>query len=85
MYQPPPLQGRSLLAGVNALYRAYETRRPASQRVLEDPYADQFVERDWRVQIIRYGRLVIYPLWRVIEQLQTVHCIRHRSVDELLL
>ena len=85
MYQPPPLQGRSLLAGVNALYRAHETRRPPAERVLVDPFADPFVERDWRIQLIRYGRLVVFPLWRVVDQLQTVHVIRHRTVDELLL
>ncbi len=75
---------RSLVAGANALFRWSESRR-AVPRILEDPLAGLFAERDLRVAAIRYGRFLLPPLGRMIEELQTVHCVRHRSIDELVL
>lgn len=76
---------RSLVAGVNALFRAVESRKPAGARILSDPWAGLFAERDPRVQSVRWARLALPPLRRMVDQLQTVHCVRHRSIDELCL
>ncbi|MBI3558006.1 MAG: class I SAM-dependent methyltransferase [Deltaproteobacteria bacterium] len=76
---------RSLLAGVNALYRAAESARVQKGRILTDPYADALSERSLRINLIRYGRFALPMLWRTIDELQTAHCVRHRAVDELIL
>lgn len=77
--------GRSLVAGVNALFRAAETLRPEGERILEDAFAHLLAERDPRVRAVRYGRFAVPPLFTMVDQLQTVHCVRHRSLDELIL
>jgi methyltransferase (TIGR00027 family) len=76
---------RSLVAGVNALFRSIEAEREQKERVLFDPHARIFGETHWLVSIIRALRFVWPPLARLIDQLQTVHCVRHRSIDELIL
>lgn len=76
---------RSLVAGANALFRAAESRRAPDARILHDPFAHLFAESDPRVLAIRYGRFLALPLWAQIDALQTVHCVRHRAVDELIL
>lgn len=73
---------RSLIAGANAWFRAAESQR--SDRILDDPWAVHLAERDPRVQAIRFGRFVIPPLRREIEELQAAHCVRHRAIDELV-
>ncbi|MCK6549471.1 class I SAM-dependent methyltransferase [Myxococcota bacterium] len=75
---------RSLVAGVNALFRARESSRP-SGRVLDDPFAAHLAEQDPRVLALRYGRFVAPGLRGMIDELQTAHCVRHRAVDELVL
>ena len=77
--------GRSLIAGANALFRAKETTRPAATRILEDRFAAGLAERDPRISLVRAARFAIPPLHRVIDQLQTAHCVRHRAIDELVL
>ena len=76
---------RSLIAGVNALLRAKESARPEGSRIVVDPFAERFVERDLRVRALRLLRYVVPPLRRTIDELQTAHCVRHRAIDELLL
>jgi methyltransferase (TIGR00027 family) len=76
---------RSLVAGANALFRAKETSRPASSRILEDRFAARLAERDPRISLVRAARFAIPPLFRAIDELQTAHCVRHRAIDELLL
>lgn len=53
--------------------------------MLFDPYARIFGETYWLVSVIRALRFVLPPLGRLVDELQTVHCVRHRSIDELLL
>jgi methyltransferase (TIGR00027 family) len=76
---------RSLVAGVNALFRANESRRPEGQRLLLDTFAGVLAERDPRVLAIRYARVASADLRRIVDELQTAHCVRHRAIDELLL
>jgi methyltransferase (TIGR00027 family) len=76
---------RSLVAGANALFRAAESKRPSHDRILEDPWASYLAEDDLMIHAIRYARFVLPPLARAIDELQTAHCVRHRSIDELLL
>lgn len=77
--------GRSLVAGANAMFRASESRRPPSSRILDDPFARRFEERDLRVLAVRAARHLLPPLRRLLAELQTVHCVRHRAIDELVL
>jgi methyltransferase (TIGR00027 family) len=76
---------RSLVAGVNALFRSRESQGPPDERLLYDPYARLFGERHPLVFGLRALRLLVPPLRRLIEELQTAHCVRHRSIDELCL
>jgi hypothetical protein len=76
--------GRSLVAGVNAMFRAAESRRREG-RILDDPFAARFAERDARVRAIRAARGFVPGLARLLEELQTAHCIRHRAIDALCL
>ena len=76
---------RSLVAGANALFRAKETARAPASRILEDRWAGALAERDPRIQAIRFARFLVPPLHRSIDELQTAHCVRHRSIDELIL
>jgi len=83
---PPGQNGpRSLVAGANALFRANESLRAPGDRILNDPFASLFAEGDPRVAAIRFARFAVPSLGRMIEELQAVHCIRHRSIDELVL
>lgn len=77
-------RSRSRVAGVNALFRAKETARSADARVLIDPFARLFIEQSPVVWAIRLLRFVIPPLQRLVWELQTVHCVRHASVDALV-
>lgn len=74
---------RSLIAGANAWFRAAETLR--RDRILDDPYAKELVDRDARIQAVRFGRFVVPPLRRSIEELQAAHCVRHAAIDRLVL
>jgi methyltransferase (TIGR00027 family) len=76
---------RSLTAEINAFFRARETRRAEPQRILADEWAHALHPADLRFQAIRYARFVIPPLNNLVEELQTAHCVRHASVDKLLL
>ncbi len=75
---------RSLVAGVNALFRREERRLPVEQRLVDDPYAGLLVERDPVVMAIGLLRFVIAPLRRAIDELRTAHGVRHASVDGLI-
>lgn len=74
---------RSLVAGVNALFRARETARRHG-RVLDDPWAGALAEKDPRVLAIRFVRFVVPPLLRTVSELQTAHVVRHRAIDVLV-
>jgi methyltransferase (TIGR00027 family) len=73
----------SAIAGVNALFRMKETER--NDAILADPFARRFADDRWLVQAIRFGRFAVPPLLRVVEELQAAHCVRHKSIDELVL
>jgi methyltransferase (TIGR00027 family) len=81
----PAPGGRSLIAAANALFRAKESVLPEERRLLFDPWARCFVEWDPRINLVRYLRFVLPPLGRAIDRLQAAHCVRHRTIDELLL
>jgi methyltransferase (TIGR00027 family) len=70
---------------VNALFRSREAAAPAAARVLFDPYAHLFAERHPLVAALRGLRWLLPPLRRLIDELQTAHCVRHRSIDQLCL
>ncbi len=76
---------RSRVAGVNALFRANESKRPDAERLLEDTFASALSERDARVSAIRYARFFSPDLRRLVDQLQVAHCVRHRAIDVLML
>jgi methyltransferase (TIGR00027 family) len=75
---------RSLVASANALFRMDETRRPEAERILADPWAEHLAE-GFVLKLLRYARFVLPPLQRAVRELQTAHCVRHRSIDELTL
>jgi methyltransferase (TIGR00027 family) len=81
----PAGRARSLIAGANALMRMKETTRPVGERLLSDPFAARLARGEPLLQVVRYARFALPPLYRVIDELQTAHCVRHRSIDELLL
>jgi methyltransferase (TIGR00027 family) len=74
---------RSLIAGANAWFRAAESER--RDPILIDKYAIHLADRDPRVQAVRFGRFVVPPLAREIEELQVAHCVRHAAIDRLVL
>ncbi|MEL6345083.1 MAG: class I SAM-dependent methyltransferase [Myxococcota bacterium] len=75
---------RSLVAGVNALFRDAESRRPPHQRILTDNHARRFVEHHPLIWGLRLLRWFIPPLYREIARLQVAHCTRHRTIDCLV-
>jgi methyltransferase (TIGR00027 family) len=77
------MRRHSLVAGANALFRAKESARP--DRILEDPWAARLGGRDLLVEMLRFARFVVPPLYRMLDALQTVHCVRHASLDRLVL
>ena len=76
---------RSLVAGVNAMFRALETRRRPDERILDDPFAHHFAERDPRVTLLRMARFFLPVLRGLVRELQTAHCVRHRALDALVM
>jgi methyltransferase (TIGR00027 family) len=76
---------RSLIAGVNARFRAQECEYPPESRILEDPWSGYLAEDHLLIEILSYLRYVIPGLWREVEQLRTAHCTRHRAFDALIL
>lgn len=79
------MSARSLVAGVNALFRMAESRLPEAQRVLDDPFAAALGEGHPVVWLIRGVRYLVPPLRRTVEELRTAHCVRHAALDTLLL
>lgn len=75
---------RSLIAGVNALFRREERRLPPERRLVDDPYAAALVEWSPLVAAIRALRLVWPSMRRSVDQLRTAHCVRHASIDALI-
>ena len=69
------------LAGAHALFRSRETSR-RGPRILEDQHAARLADEHLG---LRLGRLALARLHRIVDQLQTAHCVRHRSIDELIL
>jgi methyltransferase (TIGR00027 family) len=80
---PSRRAGRSLVAGVNALFRSREGR--AAVPLIDDPYARLFGEGHPLIWALRALRFALPPLRRLIDELQMAHCVRHRSIDELCL
>lgn len=75
---------RSLVAGVNALFRAVESRAPAEDRILADPYAGRLAEHHAAVWLLRLLRFAVPPLYAAVEAQRIAHCVRHRAVDALV-
>src|SRR5262249_53304396 len=59
--------------------------RPESSRILFDPFARALAGRNPLLHLVRFARFVVPALRHAIDQLQTAHCVRHRSIDELIL
>lgn len=76
--------GRSLIAGINALFRQVETERDEGA-ILKDNFAQYFAERGVVVSVLRVLRLLVPPLKRIVEGLQTVHNVRHCAIDGCIL
>jgi methyltransferase (TIGR00027 family) len=74
----------SVIAGVNALFRMKETAR-RGPRILQDQFASRLADERLLVQALRYTRFAVPPLGRIVDELQTAHCVRHRTIDELVL
>lgn len=74
----------SLIAIANAFFRAQESERPTNARILVDPWAGKLLRSPWRLRAVWALRPVIPGLGRRLEELQTVHCVRHASVDRLI-
>jgi methyltransferase (TIGR00027 family) len=77
------VKSHSLVAGANALFRAKESARP--DHILEDGFAALLGGKDLEVELLRFARFLIPPLFSMVDQLQTVHCVRHASIDQLVL
>ena len=75
----------SLIAQVNAFFRARESLLPAERRILQDAWAAHLHPGTLFFQAIRFARFIFPPLWRLTEALQTAHCVRHAAVDALIL
>lgn len=76
--------GRSLVAGVNALFRREESRLPPAERLLHDPWARWLAETHpavWAIRLLRYG---LPPLRAAVAGQWTAHVVRHRTIDALL-
>jgi methyltransferase (TIGR00027 family) len=76
--------GRSLIAGINALFRQVETDR-ANGAILEDKFARFFAEKGAVVNSLRILRFAIPALNRIVGGLQTVHNVRHCAIDNCIL
>lgn len=53
--------------------------------MIEDRYAAAFKESSAVVWGLRLCSVLFPPLRRLVDELQTAHCVRHRTVDELVL
>lgn len=82
--EPRAMGSRSLVAGINAMFRDIESRRAEGDRILHDPFAAAFAEHDPRVLLVRAARFIVPGLHRLVSELQTAHCIRHRAIDALV-
>jgi methyltransferase (TIGR00027 family) len=82
--QQNKVHGRSLIAGVNALFREMETNK-GEEAILEDHFATYFAERGGVVLAINIARFFLPPLNRVLHSLQTVHNIRHCAIDHCVM
>ena len=60
--------GRSLIAGVNALFREIETNK-GEAAILKDVYEEYYAERGGLVGFLDMARFVIPPLNRILHSL----------------
>ena len=74
----------SQIAIANAFFRARESALPAPDRILDDPFAVALVRSQWRLRALWVLRRIVPGLARLFDELQTVHCVRHASVDALV-
>ncbi len=74
----------SQIAIANAFFRARESALPAPDRILDDPFAVALVRSQWRLRALWVLRRIVPGLGRLFDELQTVHCVRHASVDALV-
>ena len=74
----------SQIAMANAFFRARESARPPGEQILVDPLAERLVRTIWSLQLLWWGRGLVPGMSLLLEQLQTVHCVRHAAVDALV-
>ena len=77
----------SRTASANALLRASDQRWPASERVLDDPYAARFLR--WPLRLLlawwRWGGPLALPLAALAPGARHLVLARHRVIDDALL
>jgi methyltransferase (TIGR00027 family) len=76
---------RSLIAGANAWFRAYQTPELRKHEVLDDPWAGLLADRDPRLLLVWLIGKLVPRVGRVVTELTHAHCIRHRTIDDLIL
>jgi len=76
---------RSLIAGINAEFRNYESLYPMEQRILQDIYAFLFMEKTLVLKVLHCIRFFLPFLNKSLKQLQVAHCVRHLSIEKLFL
>lgn len=74
----------SHIALTNAWFRSRELNEAASRRIVEDPEAVALVRASFRLRAVWSLRGLVPGLPRLVEELRTVHCVRHASVDALI-
>ena len=78
----PPWRG-SLVAAINARFRARETERPGP-RVLEDPYALRLGGAHPALRILEWAEGRFPAIAHMSEAQIAAHCVRHASLDGLV-
>lgn len=78
----PPWRG-SMVAAVNARFRARETER-SGPRVLEDPYALALAGSHPALTLLALAERVFPAIRRMGEAQIAAHCVRHAAIDALV-
>ena len=76
---------RSLIAGANAWFRAYQTPELRKHEVLDDRWARHLGDRDPRFLLVWLIGKAVPLVGRTLTELINAHCIRHRTIDDLIL
>lgn len=78
----PPWRG-SLVAAINARFRARETERTGA-RILEDPFALRLGGAHPALRILEWAEARFPVITQMSEAQIAAHCVRHASIDTLV-